>query len=199
MFMGAMLVFSMMVAMAVLVVTRLAFLAAMALLVPLLPLSSEIVPHGILFFMLLRDCVSRRSPLSIICLQEPFRAATFGWIIQRLLGGRECYLEFIVIFIVPLPVSCVVDFQFPAQNSGAAQIVHRQISTSLVFVFQEGETLAFTSLLVANELQPDGLAVLREDRGDITFSEFKRQSTNVDVGCISIICMPRSRRRSNRA
>ena len=35
---------------------------------------------------------------------------------------------------------------------------------------------------------------LGEDRYDIAFGEFKRETSNVDVGCVTVIGMPGSRR-----
>lgn len=59
----------------------------------------------------------------------------------------------IFVLVVPFLVPCMVDSEQPAQNIGTRQIVHGQIATALVFVFQKGKTFTLARLFVPDQIE----------------------------------------------
>lgn len=73
---------------------------------------------------------------------------------------------------------------------GAAQIIDGEVCAALVLVFQPAEALGFARFFVADQLEEDGLAELREDGDDVSFRELVRQAAEVDVGCVAVVDVP---------
>lgn len=95
-----------------------------------------------------------------------------------------------LLFVIAPLVSGMVDTQHPTHDRRTAQIVHGQVGTPLILVFQPGESAALACFLVAREVYVHGLAVLRKNGDDITFGQVEGQSADVDVGRISVIRVP---------
>lgn len=75
-------------------------------------------------------------------------------------------------------------------NRSTAEIVHGEVRAALVLVLQPPKTLALAGLMVACELEEDGLAVLRENSDDIALRELVGEAAKVDVGCVAVIDVP---------
>ncbi len=93
-------------------------------------------------------------------------------------------------FIVLCFVSRVIHPQCSAFNHSTAQIVDCEICAALVLILEKCEAFGLASLLVAYEIDICWFAELGKYRYYIAFSELKRQSTNVNISCVAIVCMP---------
>lgn len=93
-------------------------------------------------------------------------------------------------FTLFLLVARVVDAHHSAENSGAAEVVDREVAAALILVLKEAESSTFARLLVSHQIDVHGVAILAEDDQDVSLAQFKRQTTDVDVGCVAIICVP---------
>ena len=60
----------------------------------------------------------------------------------------------------------------------------------MVFILEKCKTLAFSCILVPDEIEMNGLAELREYGKDITFAEVEWKSTDVDIGRVTVVGMP---------
>lgn len=80
--------------------------------------------------------------------------------------------------------------QQAAQDLGTTQIVHSKITAPLILVLEEAKPFAFASLTVTDQVQMCRIAKLRKDCHHIAFGQIKRESANVDVGCVSVVGVP---------
>lgn len=87
-------------------------------------------------------------------------------------------------------VSSMINLDDSSKDCGTTEIINRQAGTSLVLVFQEGETLAFASVLITYEVDMHWLTELGEDGDDIAFTEFIGKPTDVDVCGIGPVSVP---------
>lgn len=100
-------------------------------------------------------------------------------------------IDIVLRFLSVLPlVSRVINPQYPSHDFCSSEIIHRQVRTSLIFIFEKTEAFAFPALLVAHEIDVDGFAVLAEDSDDVAFGEVERESANVNVGCVAVVGVP---------
>lgn len=83
---------------------------------------------------------------------------------QHVLPGD---LEVGGVLVVAGLVAGMVDADDAAANVGAAEVVDGQVGASLVLVLEPAEALALARVLVAGELEEDGLAKLGEDGDDV--------------------------------
>ena len=106
-------------------------------------------------------------------------------------------LDFAFFIIIFLPffslIPSVVYSDDAIKDSCPSKIVNGKICASLIFILQEGKAFALAGLLVSLQLYPGWLAILRKNRDDITLSQVERESSNEYVGCVSVVCVPRSR------
>lgn len=87
-------------------------------------------------------------------------------------------------------VARVVDAHHAAQDVGAAEVVDGQVGAPLVAVLEPAEALGLARLLVARQLDEDGLAVLREDDDDVALGERVGEPAEVDVGRVAVVRVP---------
>lgn len=100
----------------------------------------------------------------------------------------------ILILVVSLLVPRMINPQHATQHLSTGQIIHRQITTPLIFILQEAKALGFTGLAVPDEIEVCRIAKLREDGDDIAFAKVQGDATDVDPGCIFVVGMPGCRR-----
>lgn len=78
----------------------------------------------------------------------------------------------------------------PPADLRASQVIDSQVCAALILVLEPPETFALTRLLVAHELEEDGLAELREDGDHVAFRELVRQAAEVDVSRVAVVDVP---------
>lgn len=171
------------------------FALLLFLLFPLLPLLFLLVaPHSLLdFFPLLFDqellhgivlvvipdeqrklpLLWEHGPLFLLVVFLVVLLGIFGTFARRfalaLRHGRPVDFALVRVLVVAELVTRVVDADEPVADGGAAEVVDGQVGAALVFVLEPAEALGFAGLFVARQLEPDGLAELREDGDDIAF------------------------------
>lgn len=73
-----------------------------------------------------------------------------------------------LLFIVASLISSMVHTKHATQYSCASQVVHCEVGTALVLIFQKCEAFALARFFVANQVDMDGLSILRENGHNIT-------------------------------
>lgn len=99
-------------------------------------------------------------------------------------------LPLLRILVVPLLISCMINPYQPATDLRSAQVIDSQVRAALVFVLEPPETFALAGLLVAHELEEDGLAELGEYGYHVAFGEFVGEAAEVDVGRVAVVDVP---------
>lgn len=80
----------------------------------------------------------------------------------------------LLFLIIPHLVFRMVHLQYFPHNRRSAQIIDRQICTSLILIFQEREPLGFARFFVPDEFHEGGFPELGEDGDDVAFGEVER-------------------------
>lgn len=106
-----------------------------------------------------------------------------------------CYVlpanfAFLGILVVARLVPCMVYPNESPANLSAPEVVDGQVGATLVLVLQPSEALRLARLLIANHLEEDGFAKLREYGDDVAFGELVRKTAKVNVGRVSVVDMP---------
>jgi hypothetical protein len=105
------------------------------------------------------------SPLSSAFLLRIARIILFFF---QLLIPNTLDLTFLLL------VARVIDADHAAHDTCPTEVVHCQIATSLVLIFQETESATLAGILVADQIDVDRISVLAEDRKNVSFAKFKR-------------------------
>ena len=84
----------------------------------------------------------------------------------------------------------MVHTQYPPQNRCPAKVIHSEVGTALVFVFQESETSTLAGFLVADEIHVHRFSELGADGHDVAFGEIIWEAADVDVGRVAVVCVP---------
>lgn len=79
-----------------------------------------------------------------------------------------------LLLVIPSLVARVVHAQNPPQHGGTSQIIDREIRAALILVLEECKPPALPGVLVADEVDVNRLAVLREDREDVALGQVER-------------------------
>jgi len=134
-------------------------------------------PRFLFFLVIIILCillVAAQSPLGALPAQHvlPADAALVGVVVVARLVAR------------------VVDADQPAADLGAAQVVDGQVGAALVLVLEPAEALGLARLLVAHQLEEDGLAELAEDGDDVALGQLVGEAAEVDEGRVAVVDVP---------
>lgn len=110
-------------------------------------------------------------------------------IVDRGIAHQPCDIVSLF-FVVTSFVTSVIYSQHATQNGCTSKVVYSKVGATLVLIFQERETLALAGFLVSDQVDVDGLSILREDGDNVTLGDVEWKSANVDVGSIAVVCMP---------
>lgn len=96
----------------------------------------------------------------------------------------------LLLFIFAL-VARVINLEHSSHDRRTPQVVHCQVRTPLIFIFQKCKSSGFSGFFVPYEVDIHWLAELRKNGDDVPFRELEREPADVDVGCVTIVGMPR--------